>query len=89
MGTEPAGDIKGILDNHYWKLTNHSYSGGPLGSGLVLDVGASGEDGSKPPVFVVNLICDNVERYVLSDIQLNGRFTAEHAIVAGFTCQRF
>lgn len=35
-------------------------------------------------VFAVNLICDNVERYVLSDIQMNGGFTAERGIVAGF-----
>lgn len=36
------------------------------------------------PVFAVDLICDNVERRVLSDIQMNGSFTAERGIVAGF-----
>lgn len=35
-------------------------------------------------VFAVNLICDNVDRYVLSDMQMNGSFTAELSIVAGF-----
>lgn len=35
-------------------------------------------------LFAVNLICDNVGRYVLSDIQMNGSFTAELSIVAGF-----
>lgn len=65
-----------------------SYSLRPLSAPEVFHFGTSvrpsGGQSPSSPVFAVNLICDNVERCVLSDIQMNGSFTAERGIVAGF-----
>lgn len=90
MGTEQGGDFKGILDNHYGNLIKSpTATQRGLSAPEVFHFGTSvrpARTGQSPPwpVFAVNLICDNVERRVLSDIQMNGSFTAERSIVAGF-----
>lgn len=88
MGTELGGDIKCILDIHYCSLLTDVQNAGLSALqffhfwALVRPERTAFDPSSQ--AFAVNLICDNAGRYVLSDIQMNGSFTAELSIVAGF-----